>query len=304
MSVPLGSPAVPVHHLPRERAVALLVWAGFGLTLVLVAFGMTDGLPATHDLVTIVTGLTGSLAALSLALVGAVLVTRLPRSPIGWLLWAGGLLFGGADGLSVLPTGAGATTPWVTWLGNLCWVPALVLVALFLPLVFPTGRLPSPRWRLVVALGLAALVVSELQAAFTPFSPGSAPPGVQNPLALGGTLASLLDLGSAAATATGVVCIPLAARLAGPALPARDGDGARPAALVRGRGRDRRAWRSPWRCRWATRAGASPSPSRTWPGSCSWLDSPCCPSPSASRSCATASTRSTCSSTGRRCTGR
>ena len=210
MSVPFGSTVLPAHRARRERAVALLVWAGFGLTLVLVAFGMTDGLPATHDLVTIVTGLTGSLAALSLALVGAVLVTRLPRSPIGWLLWAGGLLFGGADGLSVLPTGAGATTPWVTWLGNLCWVPALVLVALFLPLVFPTGRLPSPRWRLVVALGLAALVVSELQAAFTPFSPGSAPPGVQNPLALGGTLASLLDLGSGAATATGVVCIPLA----------------------------------------------------------------------------------------------
>jgi class 3 adenylate cyclase len=210
VSVPVDSPAIPVHRAAHERAAAFLVWAGCALTLVLVTVGLAGGLPTTRDVVTIVTGLTGSLAALSLVLVGAVLVTRLPRSPIGWLLWAGGLLFGAANGLSVLPTGAGTTTAWMTWLGNLCWVPALVLVALFLPLVFPTGRLPSPRWRLVVALGLAALVVSELQAAFTPFSPGSAPPGVQNPLALGGTVASLLDLASGAAALTGVVCIPLA----------------------------------------------------------------------------------------------
>ncbi len=189
----------------------LVAWIGSGLTLVLSTLGMTVGLPTTSDVVTIVTGLTGSLAAVSLAVVGAVLVTRVPRNPIGWLLWAGGLLFGAANGLSIPPTGAGPATAWVAWVGNLCWVPALVLVALFLPLVFPTGRLPSRRWRLVVALGLAALVASELQAAFTPFPPGSAPPGVTNPLALGGTAASLLDLGSAAATATGVVCIPLAA---------------------------------------------------------------------------------------------
>jgi class 3 adenylate cyclase len=214
VSAPVGSPELLVHRARGERAGALLVWVGCGVTLVLVALGLTAGLPTTSDVVTIVTGLTGSLAAVSLALVGAVLVTRVPRNPIGWLLWAGGLLFGAANGLSTPPTGAGpaqAWVAWLAWLGNLCWVPALVLVALFVPLVFPTGRLPSRRWRVVVGLGLAALVISELQAAFTPFPPGTAPPGVSNPLALGGAAASLLDLGSTAATLTGVVCIPLAA---------------------------------------------------------------------------------------------
>jgi hypothetical protein len=206
-----------VHPIRTTRSVAsstLLAWVVCAVTLVLVALGAILGLPSTRDEVTIVTTLAGSLAAASLAIVGAVLVTRVPRNPIGWLLWASGFFFSAADGLSTLPTGAGpamAWVPWVAWLGNLCWVPALVLVGLFVPLVFPTGRLPSPHWRLVVALAFAALAASELQAAFSPFPPGSAPAGVVNPLAVGGTAASLLNLGSAAATLTGVVCFPLAA---------------------------------------------------------------------------------------------
>jgi len=36
---------------------------------------------------------------------------------------------------------------WVVWLTELAWVPGSVMVALFVPLLFPTGTLPSPRWR-------------------------------------------------------------------------------------------------------------------------------------------------------------
>ncbi len=39
--------------------------------------------------------------------------------------------------------------PWprqVAWVGNWVWVPFHACIAL-LPLLFPDGRLPSPRWR-------------------------------------------------------------------------------------------------------------------------------------------------------------
>jgi len=161
--------------------------------------------------VTIVTAFAGSLAAISMVTVGAVLVTRLPQNRVGWLLWAGGFLFGLANGLPTPGSGPGSAAGWIAWLGNLTWVPSIVLIGLFMPLVFPSGRLPSPRWRVVVGVGLVALILAELQSALAPFSPGTAPPGVANPLAVAGTAATLLGLGSAAATLAGVVCFPLVA---------------------------------------------------------------------------------------------
>ena len=212
MSVPHGTLGSSAVVLPRrrERAAALVAWIGCGLTVALVALGVTTGLPATNDLVTIVTSLAGSLAAISLATVGAVLVARLPHHRVGWLLWTSGVLFGVANGLSAPPATAGWAAGWIAWLGNLAWVPSIVLVGLFMPLVFPSGGLPSPRWRVVVGVGVAALILAELQFAFTPF-PGSATAAVANPLAVAGTAATFLDLGGAAATLAAVVCFPLVA---------------------------------------------------------------------------------------------
>jgi hypothetical protein len=92
-------------------------------------------------------------AAVSAATVGAVLASRRPRHPVGWLLLA--------QTLSLLATGAAAQ--YLAW-GLLAPggpLPATRLVALSYPaapsgglillgfvlLLTPTGRLPSPRWR-------------------------------------------------------------------------------------------------------------------------------------------------------------
>jgi len=99
------------------------------------------------------------LAVLSLLVyagVGFVLALRLPRHPVGWLLlWAGALfeLSFAASGYAwaafirvpgTLPLGEFALLP------GLAWIPALgcLFIAIML---FPTGRLPSPRWRLPLA---------------------------------------------------------------------------------------------------------------------------------------------------------
>jgi hypothetical protein len=89
---------------------------------------------------------------LSLVLVGALIAARRPRNPIGWLLLQAGLLFvlaGLAQGYAfhVLELGR----PWpggavANWFGQWLAVPAYVGAG-FLFLVFPDGRLPSPRWR-------------------------------------------------------------------------------------------------------------------------------------------------------------
>jgi len=194
------------------RPQALAVWAAWLIVLGLDAVGVGTALPSgSLDLNSILTGLTGLLATVSLATVGAILVTRLPGNPIGWLLLVGGAVLGlsfaaTTPGVTGLPGGI-----WLLWLGNLAWVPAIVLMGVLLPLLYPTGHLPSRRWRVVVVVAIVAVALAVIGIAFSPFSPGSGPAGVRNPLAVSGALASALSLMGTAATLAVVVCFPLAA---------------------------------------------------------------------------------------------
>lgn len=45
----------------------------------------------------------------------------------------------------------------MAWLQTFAWVPGYVLFVVFSILLFPNGRLPSPRWRPVAALAIAAV---------------------------------------------------------------------------------------------------------------------------------------------------
>ena len=55
------------------------------------------------------------------------------------------------------------------WVANSLWVPAVLLVLVALPLLFPTGRPPTPRWRIV---GWAAVAGGVLLFAGTAFLAG------------------------------------------------------------------------------------------------------------------------------------
>jgi cell division protein FtsW (lipid II flippase) len=66
-------------------------------------------------------------------------------------------------------------------LGELCWELSWALLALLL-LLFPTGQLPSPRWRPVAWAAFAVLVLAAFSA---PFLPGPPAPGLPpNPIAI------------------------------------------------------------------------------------------------------------------------
>ena len=100
-------------------------------------------------------------ATLAFSMVGALIASRRPENPIGWLFSVSGLLYGVtvfANEYStytlVVDPGSlpgGAATAWLySWL----WLLSGSLV-LFLFLLFPDGHLPSPRW--TVAVWLVAL---------------------------------------------------------------------------------------------------------------------------------------------------
>jgi hypothetical protein len=111
---------------------------------------------------------------LPLSLVGALLAWRRPENPIGWLLSAFGLLgtlnaFARAyatRGLTIDP-GSLPGADVAGWFQSWEWAVYLgILSTAFL--LFPSGRLPSPRWRL--ALGALWAVVAVICVAMALFS--------------------------------------------------------------------------------------------------------------------------------------
>jgi hypothetical protein len=142
-------------------AVSVLLVA---VALLLIAGSRDSQVPAGFD----TAGVVETVRYLAATTVGAILAARRPRNPIGWLVLSLGIslviypfvAMYTATGLFVAP----GRLPWVrqvAWVGNWVWVPAHACTALML-LLFPVGRLPSPRWRPVawtigVAGGLALI---------------------------------------------------------------------------------------------------------------------------------------------------
>jgi hypothetical protein len=113
------------------------------------------------------------------ATVGAFLAWKRPRNPIGWLLSGVGLAFAvGVIGL--LSAHVSRTLTVAEWLG-FTWFIAFALVV-FVLLVFPTGTLPSRRWRPVAWAAGAGLVGWVLGNAFAPTIISAGNPPLRNPV--------------------------------------------------------------------------------------------------------------------------
>ena len=107
----------------------------------------------------------GFLPFLAFPLVGALVASRRPHNPVGWILLADGLLwtFGAVlDSYRVYRLARPGSVPFsgaVHALGQWLWVPAVGLFAVYLILLFPDGRLPSRRWRPLAWFSGAVMVL-------------------------------------------------------------------------------------------------------------------------------------------------
>ena len=185
-----------------RRWPVVLAWTLVAVELVLLAtppwFDLLNRRAGRPDLAVLAPfAIPPTVAALTAGVVGAVLASRRPRHPVGWLLLAMGVVMSvsGAAvgyipyGLVVRP----GALPAANVVARLYPVTIAVVLATvgFVLLLTPTGSPPSPRWRWW-ARGLAVAVAVALVAAL--IAPGSLDPlaqfvsGPLDPQVYGGAL--------------------------------------------------------------------------------------------------------------------
>lgn len=194
-------------------APSLVAWSAFALTAAMavstVVFNaIDDGVRIPEDGGTTVSALGSvsfALMMVSLAATGALLASRRPRNPIGWILCVSPLFLGltavardwyvhqfyAAPGSTPVPEA-------LVWAANWAWIPGFVPLLTLLLLLFPEGRPPSPRWRPAGWVAVAAMAALVLGYAFAP-GPLEDYERVANPLGAHGVIGDvssvLLDAG-------------------------------------------------------------------------------------------------------------
>jgi hypothetical protein len=160
--------------MTRDKRNAIIAWIFFGVilatNLVAIVYYLSrpvgERVPLFQTLFPLVPVL--------FALVGALITSRQPRNVIGLVMMLPGLSF--AFLLDVIaPYTNGQFPPPETssilfliilWFSNWSWL-LLVLPIMFIMLLFPTGRLLSPRWKWAVYLGLWIVAVLVLLITFS-----------------------------------------------------------------------------------------------------------------------------------------
>ncbi len=175
------------------RTAAWLAWSVCLLSVALTALGLllmilNSSHPKLHvfDYWALLTVVTTAASP-----VGAVIASRRPQNPMGWIICALGLNgavehFASQYAIHALLADPGSSPGGeaLAWLSSWFWVPGIGLLV-FLLLLFPNGRLPSDRWRWFAWLSVAALTVGTISAAFVP-GPIEWLRPIQNPLGIEG----------------------------------------------------------------------------------------------------------------------
>src|SRR5215212_6604803 len=216
----------------NRRAAAWLAWSLVALSVALLVGGVAlartmgttpPGLPygSVGDTDTVVLSLA---IVLTFSVVGAIVASRHPRNTIGWLFCAIGLAVG-FNGLAggyaeywlVSDRGSRSLGETAAWFGSWAWTAQLIALT-FLLLLFPDGRLPSPRWRPVAwcaGLGLGGFVVGYAFDAgpLEDFPQVVNPYGIDSPVvSVVGVSGGLVVVGSMVASAVSVIVVSLSTR--------------------------------------------------------------------------------------------
>ena len=183
-----------------RRTASWLAWSVWLLCVALISFALlfyflASPTPATDTPPT----LTALFSILSLAFptVGALVASRRPENPIGWIFCGTGLLYGVqafasgyADYALLERTGSLPGGEFMAWISRWIGVPVLPLAGALLVLLFPNGKLLSRNWQPVVWVAACGSAMLALSAALAP-GPLSFQPTFDNPLGLGGAIGKL-----------------------------------------------------------------------------------------------------------------
>jgi hypothetical protein len=126
----------------------------------------------------------GALGVAGIPVVGALIASRLPANPYGWLWCATGLAYALSEAAPFVRAADGP--PWVAWVVEGWGFVSFLCLLVFVFLLFPTGRLSSPRWRWV---GRGAVTVAVLAGVTALFSVDPGDPSAATPWAVHGPAA-------------------------------------------------------------------------------------------------------------------
>ena len=134
-------------------------------------------------------GLLVFLPFLTFPIVGALIASKRPGNPIGWICLISGLFWlsyaqGDASRVYELArTGTVTSSVTLDALLQATWTLPVGLLGVYMILLFPDGRLPSRRWRPFALFAGATIVLIPVVFVFVP-GPLEGHPGVRNPFGL------------------------------------------------------------------------------------------------------------------------
>ena len=174
----------------RTRASAWLAWSLAGLCVAMFLAGVVLYVLAHSSQEATSAGDTLSellifVSFLAFPIVGALIASRHPRNPVGWICLVIGLFWT----LIFLGESIPGTGPYPVTMDALTqatWIPPVGLLGIYLILLFPDGKLPSRRWRPLAWLSGVVMALASLGITFAP-GPLEGHPGVRNPIGLEGT---------------------------------------------------------------------------------------------------------------------
>jgi signal transduction histidine kinase len=176
----------------RTKTARALAWSLWAATITMLlgvpVLAVVTGIPADE----VVFAILLPILVLAFSTVGALIGSRHPGNPIGWiflgvaLLWDLALVSSGAAqyaaerGMAVSTAARRAD-----WLGAWLFIPGIYLPVTYLFLLFPDGRLPSRRWRPVSWIAAVGILAVTASAAFAPGTLEDAVILRSNPYAIG-----------------------------------------------------------------------------------------------------------------------
>jgi hypothetical protein len=183
--------------------------------IVLLIIALVIGAMSRIDELALVFQLLFSVVVLGLATIGSLILAKQPDNRVGWLFLIASL------GVAISTASfnyvtlsqqrfelALPGTVFFAWVSSWIMIPTLIGMVIFVPMLFPNGHVPSPRWRPVAIFGLIGLLATTVGSALVAGPLNSI--GIDNPVGVH-VGHPLLDILGAIDAISGVILFSLTA---------------------------------------------------------------------------------------------